>query len=52
MSNDEHFRTTIRQYKDGKIGKTLAAEVKINCRDFNDFVEIVESINKILKIKV
>lgn len=43
-NNDEVYSVTIRDYKEGPLGKSLQSEITIDCKDYTTFCEIVESV--------
>lgn len=47
-NNDEAYSVTIRDYKEGPLGKSLQNEIIINCKDYTTFCEIVESVKECL----
>lgn len=44
QNNDEVYSVTIRDYKEGRVGKSLESEIIIKCKDYTLFCEIVESV--------
>ena len=47
-NNDEVYSVTIRDYKEGSIGKSLQSEIVINCKNYTIFCDIVESVKRCL----
>ena len=48
MYDDGSYRVTIRDYQDGKVGKTLHSEICIICKDFDVFCNIVKAVKGVL----
>ena len=48
MYDDGSYRVTIRDYQDGKVGKTLHSEILIMCKDFDVFCDIVKAVKGVL----
>lgn len=46
--DDGSYRVTIRDYQDGKVGKTLHNEILIMCKDFDVFCDIVNAVKGVL----
>ena len=38
-NNDEVYSVTIRDYKEGSIGKSLQSEIVINCKNYTIFCD-------------
>ena len=48
MYDDGSYRVKIRDYQDGKVGKTLHSEILIMCKDFDVFCDIVKAVKGVL----
>lgn len=46
--DDGSYKVTIKDYQDGKVGKTLHSEILIMCKDFDVFCDIVNAVKGVL----